>query len=58
MRKGASFLEQLSELVQEASPWEWYTSFKFRVMQLHLLIDWERLLDGAQDLFGWGEDLS
>ena len=41
--------EQLSELVQEASPWEWYTSFKFRVLQPHLLDDWERPLDGARD---------
>ena len=49
MREGASFAEQLSELVQEASPWEWYISFKFRVLRPQLLDNWERLLDGASD---------
>ena len=49
MREGASFAEQLSELVQAASIWEWYTFFKLWVLQPHLLDEWERLLDGVQN---------
>ena len=49
MREGALFAEQLLEMLQEVSPWEWYTSFKFPVLQPHLLDDWEHLLDGMEN---------
>ena len=34
-REGALFVKQLPELAQ-VNPWEWYTSFKFRALRLHL----------------------
>ena len=48
------FAEQLSELLQNLSHWEWYTSFKFGAMWPHLPDNWEHILDGAQDKIGWG----